>query len=166
MSVQKQQQQQQQQTIINTSRVLQQSEETPLIQNNGKIKVYPQRWLALTVFGLHEMTNNMMWIMFSPITTIASCYYDVSLFWINSLSWIFMLTYILLLLPATWFLERFGLRATAIVGGCLNTIGGWVRFAGSSKYYYNYMYNDNILIITTHKRKRRGCAFGLYTHQN
>ena len=98
-----------------------------------KRKVYPQRWLALGIFSLHEMTNNMMWIMFSPISTIAACYYDVSLFWINSLSWIFMVTYVVFLLPSTWFLEKFGLRATAIVGGCLNTVGAWVRFAGSGE---------------------------------
>ena len=104
----------------------------PLLETR-KVRVYPQRWLALGIFASHELTNNMMWIMFSPITTVASCYYGVSLFWVNSLSWIFMLSYVLFLLPATWFLERFGLRATAIVGVCLNTLGAWLRFAGSGE---------------------------------
>lgn len=100
---------------------------------SGKFKVYPQRWLALVIFVSHNVTNNMMWITFSPITTIASCYYAISLFWINSLSWVFMLTFIVFLLPATWFSETYGLRATAIVGGCLNTIGAFLRYAGSGK---------------------------------
>ena len=99
-----------------------------------KITAYPHRWFALAIFISHEITSNMMWITFSPISTIATCYYGVSLFWINSLSWIFMLTYVVLLYPATWVLERHGLRVTAIVGGCLNTAGAWMRFAGSGKY--------------------------------
>ena len=101
---------------------------------DSKLTAYPHRWFALAIFISHEITSNMMWITFSPISTIATCYYGVSLFWINSLSWIFMLTYVVLLYPATWVLERHGLRVTAIVGGCLNTAGAWLRFAGSGEY--------------------------------
>ena len=77
------------------------------------------------------ISNNMIWITFSPITNVAQCYYNVSLFWVNSLSWVYFLTYIILSFPALWYLEKFGLKWTAVFGGTLNAAGAWLRFAGS-----------------------------------
>ena len=124
-------------TTLHTSALLGSREE-------DSIKIYPARWLALGVYTLHEIASNIMWITFSPITSIAMCYYDVTLFWINALSWINMLVYVVFLFPATWFLERFGLRVTAIVGGSLNAAGGWLRFAGSGKDKHLYEYNNSV----------------------
>ena len=94
-------------------------------------KTYLVRWFVLLVFCLHLGCNNTVWITTSPISDITACYYGVSLWWINALSWTYMLTYMLFFLPIAHFLERYGLRATAIVGGCINAIGCWMRFAGS-----------------------------------
>lgn len=92
---------------------------------------YKTRWLVLGVFISHMMSNNAVWITFSPISTLTQCYYNVSLFWVNGLSWVYMLTYIIFSLFSVWFLERFGLKLTAVVAGTLNACGSWLRFAAS-----------------------------------
>lgn len=93
-------------------------------------ETYLCRWFVLLVFCLHLTSNNTVWATASPISDIVACYYGVSLWWINALSWACMLTYVLFFIPTQRFVEGYGLRATAIVGGCLNAIGCWLRFAG------------------------------------
>ena len=92
---------------------------------------YPARWYVLLVYCLHLASNITVWITTSPISDITACYYGVSLWWINAVSWTFMLTYVLFFLPVARFLDSYGLRATAIVAGCINAIGCWLRYAGS-----------------------------------
>ena len=94
------------------------------------IKTYPMRWFVLLVFFLHLTSNNTVWITTSPISDITACYYGVSLWWINAMSWAAMLTYVLIFLPVARFVDVCGLRATAIIGGCANAAGCWLRFAG------------------------------------
>lgn len=95
------------------------------------LQTYKRRWFVLGVFMSHMISNNVVWITFSPISTLAQCYYGVSLFWINALSWVYMLTYVLFSIPAVWFLEKGGLKWTALIAGTLNTAGSWLRFAGT-----------------------------------
>ena len=95
------------------------------------LRTYKRRWFVLGVFMSHMISNNVVWITFSPISTLAQCYYGVSLFWINALSWVYMLTYVLFSIPAVWFLEKGGLKLTALIAGTLNTAGSWLRFAGT-----------------------------------
>ena len=100
---------------------------------NFTTKTYPVRWFVLLVFCLHLASNNTAWITASPIADIVACYYGVSLWWINALSWVSMFTYTIFFIPVAKFLDVYGLRATAIVGGCLNAAGCWLRFAGSGR---------------------------------
>lgn len=51
---------------------------------------------------------------------------QVALDW---LSMIYMLAYIPFIFPATWLLDRYGLRVTAIVGALLNAVGAWIKCA-------------------------------------
>ena len=102
-------------------------------RKNFTTKTYPVRWFVLLVFCLHLASNNTVWITASPIADIVACYYGVSLWWINTLSWISMFTYTLLFIPVARFVGVYGLRATAIVGGCTNAAGCWLRFAGSGR---------------------------------
>ena len=114
-----------------------QEETSSLLNDKETIVVYKTRWLALGVFMLHMISNNAIWITFSPIASIAQCYYEVSLFWINALSWVYMLAFALFIIPAMWFLERFGLKWTAVVGGSMNAAGAWLRFVGAGTRLHN-----------------------------
>lgn len=40
---------------------------------------------------------------------------------------VYMLAYIPLIFPATWLLDRKGLRLVAILGSLLNAVGAWIK---------------------------------------
>ncbi|OON16023.1 hypothetical protein X801_08167, partial [Opisthorchis viverrini] len=41
-----------------------------------------------------------------------------------------MIAYIPLIIPATWLLDRHGLRITVILATCSNALGGWIKCVG------------------------------------
>nr|VZI17508.1 unnamed protein product [Spirometra erinaceieuropaei] len=49
---------------------------------------------------------------------------DLSIAW---LSMIYMLSYIPLIIPATWLLDRYGLRVSIVLGAVLNALGAWLK---------------------------------------
>ena len=110
-------------------------------------KTYPMRWFVLLVFFLHLTSNNIVWITTSPISDITACYYGVSLWWINAMSWAAMLMYVLIFLPVARFVDVCGLRATAIIGGCVNAAGCWLRFAGTGKCTDSAHYSLELIIF-------------------
>ncbi len=99
-----------------------------------KSKAYATRWLVLAVFFLHVLYTNLAWSNVDSIADLAECYYNVDVFWINSLSYMFYVTYVLFFVLATWFLGRFGLRWAAIVSGCFGAAGAWIKFAGVGEF--------------------------------
>ena len=100
--------------------------EVKLDEQHIVTKSYLVRWFVLLVYCLHLASNNLMWATTSPITDIVACYYGLSLWWINALSWTSMLVYVVFFLPVARFVDAYGLRATAIVSGCLNAVGCWM----------------------------------------
>jgi hypothetical protein len=45
---------------------------------NAAFKVYGYRWIVLSVFMLVVAVNQLLWITFAPITSIATAFYHVS----------------------------------------------------------------------------------------
>ena len=124
--------------------------EVKLDEQHIVTKSYLVRWYVLLVYCLHLASNNLMWATTSPITDIVACYYGLSLWWINALSWTSMLVYVVFFLPVARFVDAFGLRATAIVGGCMNAVGCWLKYAGSGNIVLTYLYLFSIRILALH----------------
>lgn len=98
-----------------------------------EVRVFKKRWIALAVYFLHITFINWMWFSYSAIPDIITCYYRVNVVWVNALSWVIMAVYVVGVVPAMWILEHVNLKLIAIVGGLLNALGAWLRFAGTSK---------------------------------
>jgi cyanate permease len=92
-----------------------------LMENLG-YKVYSYRWIMLSAFMIVVLTNQLMWITFAPITGDAARFYNVSDFKIGLLSMSFMLVYILVSIPASWVIDKYGIRI-AVGTGALFTGG-------------------------------------------
>lgn len=67
------------------------------------------------------------WIQYGAINNIFMHFYGVSAFAVTWLSMCYMVTYIPLLTCVAWLLEKFGLRAIALTGSALNSLGAWVK---------------------------------------
>eukprot|EP00794_Sanderia_malayensis_P009021 gene9021-9985_t len=106
------------------------NEETRLL-DNGFI-LYKRRWLILAVFSLVSMTNEVIWISLSSITSIVKVYYHVDSIAVNWLAIIFMLLFIFVI-GSSYILDRFGLRFTIIMGAALNATGSCLRCVGANR---------------------------------
>lgn len=98
-------------------------------QNPLQTKLYFRRFAVLTVFSLYSLVNAFQWIQYSIITNIFTVYYNVPNDKIDWLSIVYMVAYIPLIFPATWLLDKKGLKITALLGSGLNCIGAWLKCA-------------------------------------
>ena len=97
-----------------------------------EFKVYGIRWLMLTVYMVMVAVNQLLWITFAPITGEATKYYHVSDLRIGVLSMCFMIVYIVVSIPASWIIDKFGIRIGVGIGALFTGIFGLVRgFAGT-----------------------------------
>ena len=62
-------------------------------------RVYPYRWVILGVFMLINLTIQMLWICFAPITGTAAKFYGVTDLQIGFLAMLFMIIYVPLSIP-------------------------------------------------------------------
>jgi len=100
-------------------------------------KVYGSRWIMLSVYMLMVAVNQMLWITFAPITGDATKYYGVSDLQIGILSMCFMIVYIVVSIPASWIIDKYGIRIGVGIGAAFTGIFGLVRgFAGTD---YNWL---------------------------
>jgi MFS family permease len=100
-------------------------------------KVYRSRWIMLSVYMIMVAVNQLLWITFAPITGDATRYYGVSDLKIGILSMCFMIVYIAVSIPASWIIDKFGIRIGVGIGAAFTGIFGLVRgFAGSD---YNWL---------------------------
>jgi len=99
----------------------------------GKSRVYGYRWLLLAAFMLAVFMNQALWITFAPITSVAAQAYATSDLMIALLSLCFMVVYIVLVLPAAWLIDTWGLRWSVTVGAALSGVFALTRgiFASS-----------------------------------
>ncbi len=98
----------------------------------SEFKVYPSRWLMLGIYMLMVAVNQLLWITFAPITGDATSYYGVTDLWIGILSMCFMIVYIVVSIPASWIIDKYGIRAGVGTGAVFTGIFGLIRgFAGT-----------------------------------
>ncbi|XP_022614692.1 feline leukemia virus subgroup C receptor-related protein 1 [Seriola dumerili] len=95
-------------------------------------RLYCRRFAVLTVFSLYSLVNAFQWIQYSIITNVFTRYYGVSNEDVNWLSIVYMVAYVPLIFPATWLLDRRGLRLTALLGSGLNCAGALLKCASVS----------------------------------
>ncbi|CAH1108881.1 unnamed protein product [Psylliodes chrysocephalus] len=107
--------------------------ETKQLPQIEKIQVYGARWVVLGIFVLYSMSNAMQWVQFSIINDVVVSYYGVSSMWVDWTSMIYMILYIPFVFPASYLLEKLGLRKAVIIGMTINCIGTWIKVGAVDK---------------------------------
>jgi len=92
-----------------------------------EITASPYRWVILVGFMLITAMNQALWITFAPITGDAMKFYGASDIQIGLLSIVFMAVYIVLVLPAAWLIDTWGLRGAVTLGAALTAVFGVTR---------------------------------------
>lgn len=86
-------------------------------------KAYKRRWLIMFIFMYYACVNSIQWIEYSSITHVIVKYYNVSTLAVDWTSTIFMALYPILVIPASYVLDKKGLRAAGLIG-CIGTLLG------------------------------------------
>src|ERR1035437_1662434 len=100
----------------------------------GAYRVYGYRWVVLAVFMLVNVTIQMLWISYAPITSLASQYYGVSDLAIGILAMSFMIAFIPLSLPAAWVIDTRGFRIAVGFGVVMMAVFGVARGLAGANY--------------------------------
>jgi cyanate permease len=98
----------------------------------SSFKVYRIRWVMLTIYMFMVAMNQLLWITFAPITGDATKYYGVTDLQIGILSMCFMIVYIAVSVPASWIIDKYGIRVGVGTGALFTGVFGLLRgFAGT-----------------------------------
>ncbi len=100
-------------------------------------KVYGYRWVVLAAFMGVIAANQLLWITFASVTTQAMQFYGVSDLAIGLLSLSFMVVYILVSFPASWVIDKYGLKAGVGLGAILT--GGFGLMRGLVGDHYGWV---------------------------
>jgi len=96
-------------------------------------KLYGYRWVVLAVFMLVNLTIQILWITYAPITGPAAAFYGVTDLQIGLLAMSFMIAFIPLSLPVAWVIDTYGFKVAVSIGCVLMGVFGLLRgFAGTS----------------------------------
>src|SRR5512140_2171983 len=102
--------------------------------NEQNFKVYGYRWVVLAVFMFINLTIQILWITYAPITGPAAEYYGVSDLQIGLLAMSFMLAFIPLSIPVSWIIDTYGFRLAVSIGAILMGIFGVLRGLAGANY--------------------------------
>jgi cyanate permease len=99
-----------------------------------QFKVYKYRWVMLSIFMLIIIVNQLLWITFAPVTKAAAQLYGVSDLDIGMLSMCFMIVFIFVSVPASWIIDKYGIKVSVGTGALLTGIFGFARGLASDDY--------------------------------
>lgn len=85
------------------------------------------RWIILLAMVPIIIATETMWLSFAPIASQAEEYYGVSSLAITWCSLSYMVMFIVFSLPASWVIDRWGYRASLIIGAVITALFGLLR---------------------------------------
>ena len=95
--------------------------------DESNVRVYGYRWVMLLAFMFINVTIQILWICYAPVTLEAAQYFNVSPLTIGFLAMIFMIIYIPLAIPAAWAIDTWGFKKAVSFGAILLGVFGLLR---------------------------------------
>jgi MFS family permease len=97
-------------------------------------RVYGYRWVVLALFMLINLTIQILWICFAPISGPAAQFYGVSDLQIGFLAMSFMVVYIPFSIPISWLIDTLGYRKAVSIGVVMMAVFGLLRAVFAAEY--------------------------------
>jgi MFS family permease len=97
-------------------------------------KLYSYRWVVLAVFMFINLTIQMLWITYAPITGPAATFYGVTDLQIGLLAMTFMIAFIPLSIPVSWVIDTYGFKVAVSIGAVLMGVFGLLRGLAGANY--------------------------------
>ena len=90
-------------------------------------RAYGYRWVVLAALMAVNLTIQLLWISYAAVSAPAARYFGVSEVAVGALAMSFMVAYVPLSLPASFLIDRRGLRAATGAGALLAGVAGVAR---------------------------------------
>ena len=90
-------------------------------------KLYGYRWVVLLVFMFVNITVQILWITFAPISGEAAAFYGKTDSQIGLFAMLFMIVYIPLAIPVSWVIDTYGYKKGVGLGAVILGIFGLLR---------------------------------------
>lgn len=103
-----------------------------------EIKIYPYRWVVLSLYILITIIIEIQWLTFASISEVAQEFYQTSALRIDFLSMIYMLVFIVMSIPASYIIDTWGLKKGLMIGAMLTGVFGALKAWGA----------ESLLLIT------------------
>jgi MFS family permease len=87
------------------------------VVEHSPVKAYGYRWVVLAVWMFVNILMQALWICYSPVSSQAAQLWGVSEFWVGFLAMSFMYVYVVMSLPASWVIEKYGFTFAVAVSG-------------------------------------------------
>ena len=101
---------------------------------SNQYRLYSYRWIVLAVFMFINLTIQMLWITYAPITGPAAAFYRVTDLQIGLLAMTFMIAFIPLSIPVSWVIDTYGFRFAVSIGCVLMGVFGLLRGIAAASY--------------------------------
>lgn len=101
---------------------------------NKSLKLYKYRWVILIIFALINAVIQMQWLTFASIANISQSVYKVSSFKIDFLSMIFMIVYVIVSIPESYIIDKYGIRVGIGIGAILTGVFGLMKGVYADNY--------------------------------
>jgi len=90
--------------------------------------VYRFRWAVLLLIVPIIVSSEIFWLTFAPVASLAMAFFQTSSLGVDLFSMSYMIMYIVLTLPASWVIEKYGFKISLLIGSLLTVIFGVARF--------------------------------------
>ncbi len=97
-------------------------------------RVYGYRWVVLAALMAVNLTIQLLWISYAAVSAPAARYFGVSDVAVGALAMSFMIAYVPLSLPASFLIDRRGLRVASGAGALLAGVAGVARGLAGADY--------------------------------
>jgi len=114
--------------------------------NEKSIQIYGYRWVVLLLFFFTNVTSQILWVTYAPVTSHAMEFYSVNEFYIILLSLVFLIVYIPITFLASWLIDKYNFKIGAGIGAILMGIFGFLRFFAGSNYILVFIFQIGIAI--------------------
>jgi len=100
----------------------------------NQYRVYGYRWVVLALFMFVNLTMQMLWIAYAPITGPAAQFYGVTDLKIGFLAMSFMIAFVPLSIPVSWVIDTYGFRRAVSIGAVLMGVLAVARGLAGANY--------------------------------
>jgi MFS family permease len=97
------------------------------IVEHSAVKAYGYRWVVLAVWMFVNILMQALWICYSPVSSQAAHLWGVSEFWVGFLAMSFMYVYVVMSLPASWLIEKYGFTFAVAVSGVVMGVAALIK---------------------------------------